>query len=56
MNKNVCEFFISTLAFIFATGILGTLISSNDDNDEKCQCAWVTGMIIYGITVAFLYK
>lgn len=54
--SKVCVFFVSALAFLLITAILSVLINDNDDTGERCQCAWVVGIFLYGVTVAFLWK
>lgn len=52
----ICVFFASSLVFLFITATLGVFISDNDDTSEICQCAWVVGIFLYGVTVAVLLK
>ena len=52
---NVGVFVIAMIGFALGTGLVGLLIAP-DDWEEIPLISWVVGIIVYGLTVMFMWR
>lgn len=52
---HVGVFAIASVGFMLGTGLLGILIVP-DDWDQMPFVSWIAGIIVYGLTVMFMWK